>query len=231
MTEQQALADILTRGASILDMPLTDTQTSQLVRYVELLHQWNQTYNLTAVRDAQQMMHRHVLDSLSIIAPLSACLPTRGHLADIGTGGGIPGIVVALMMPELRLSLVESVNKKCRFMTHAVLELGLGGRISVINERVEQWHPERPVDAVICRAFTEPERFIRLTQPLNPAHYFAMTATLTDAQLEPIEALGLTIEEQSITVPFSDAHRFLYIFHAPSQSAEDPMQTTEEEKS
>lgn len=219
MSEQKNLVDTLEHGASALDMSLTDVQTSKLVQYVELLHQWNQTYNLTAVRDATQMMQRHVLDSLSVLAPLSTHLSPRGHLADIGTGGGIPGIVLALMLPELQLSLVESVNKKCRFMTQAVLELGLRERVNVVNERVEQWQPEQPVDAVICRAFTEPERFVRLTQPLNPSHYFAMTATLTDAQLDPIESLGMTIEHHVLDVPFSEASRFLYVFHAPTQAS------------
>lgn len=131
-------------------------QAAQLQRYVGLLQRWNRVYNLTAVRDPQQMWLLHIEDSLSV-APFiqgQTCL-------DVGSGAGLPGIPLAIMQPERRFTLIDTSGKKVRFMRQAVLELGLTN-VAVVQARVEDWRPDACFDAVISRAFASLHDFIAL---------------------------------------------------------------------
>lgn len=132
----------------------------QWIKYLHLLHRWNRVTNLTAVRDPQEMVLQHILDSLSILPYL------RGErFIDIGSGAGLPGIPLAIIQPEKEFYLLDSNNKKTRFLNQVMLELGLKN-VTVIHARCEQWHPEKCFNGVITRAFSSLKNMVTTTQHL-----------------------------------------------------------------
>ncbi len=141
------LKDQLNQGCESLGLNLKDQQISQLLTYVQLLDKWNKVYNLTSVRDPQDMISRHVLDSLAILPYLSG-----DSLLDVGTGAGLPGIPVAIANPEVVVTLLDSNSKKTRFLQQVKAELNLSN-ITVVHGRVE--HAELPKFATVtARAFS-----------------------------------------------------------------------------
>lgn len=141
-----ALADSIERGAVRLDVALDDAQVAQLVAYLALLQRWNRAYNLTAVRDPAQMVSRHLLDSLSI-APLIA----GQRVLDIGSGAGLPGLVLAIALPALKVTLLDPALKRTRFLLHASHQLKLRN-VRVERLRVEDYVPDELFDTVTSRA-------------------------------------------------------------------------------
>ncbi|MCZ2174763.1 MAG: 16S rRNA (guanine(527)-N(7))-methyltransferase RsmG, partial [Burkholderiales bacterium] len=123
-----------------------------------LLGKWNKVYNLTALRDEEQVISHHLLDSLAVLPQLSAAK----RLADIGSGGGLPGIPLAIARPDLEVALVETSQKKSAFQQQAKIELGLAN-VSVHCTRVEAWRPAEKFDAVISRAFSDLAEFVKLS--------------------------------------------------------------------
>ena len=136
-----------------LPFDVSGRQQQTLLRYVELLARWNATYNLTSVRDPLEMVTQHLADALSVVAPLRAKLPVRSgrSLLDVGTGAGLPGLVIAALEPELQITCVDTVGKKIAFVRQAIGELGLAN-VTAVHGRVEQIRQPR-VDVVCARAF------------------------------------------------------------------------------
>jgi 16S rRNA (guanine527-N7)-methyltransferase len=126
-----------------------------LQAHLELVAKWNRVHNLTSVRDPEQMVTLHLLDSLSLLPHLEGAQ----RVADIGTGGGFPGVPLAIARPRMRVALVESSHKKCTFLEQARTELSLGN-VEVVCERVEQWKPAELFDTVVSRAFAELADFV-----------------------------------------------------------------------
>jgi 16S rRNA (guanine527-N7)-methyltransferase len=136
--------------------------------YLAELARWNRAYNLTAVRDAHQMVVRHVLDSLSILAPVEALLAVTGlpaRLLDAGSGAGLPGIPLAILRPQWRLTLLDSNGKKARFLRHVQRTLALAN-VEVAEGRVESWIPAAPYPLIVSRAFASLADFVATTQAL-----------------------------------------------------------------
>ena len=140
-------AATLAHGLEGLGLALPVSASSKLIAYVDLLAKWNRTYNLTAVREPERMVSHHLIDSLSVLPHLPA-----GTLADIGSGGGLPGIPLAIAQPERRIWLSDSNQKKGAFMRQAVIELALPN-VEVHIGRVEEWRPAEAFDGAISRAF------------------------------------------------------------------------------
>jgi 16S rRNA (guanine527-N7)-methyltransferase len=138
-------AQLLVEGIAALDIDVSAHQQEQLLAYVALLAKWNRAYNLTAVRAPEEMVIRHLLDSLAILPHVQA-----GELLDVGTGAGIPGIILAVCLPHQAFTLLDSNGKKTRFVKQAALELKLPN-VTVVQQRVEQYRNRFP--QVICRAF------------------------------------------------------------------------------
>lgn len=137
----------LREGLEALDVNLNEPQQSSLLDFVALLIKWNKVYNLTSVREPLKILHRHILDSLSVIPFLSG-----QHFIDIGAGAGLPGIPLAIALPEKSFVLLDSNGKKTRFMQQVKAELSLAN-INVVHSRVEEFQPDELFDAVISRAF------------------------------------------------------------------------------
>ena len=144
MTELRNKLDV---GLKKLGLDLPEAVRDGLVAYVQMLDKWNKAYNLTAIRDPREMVTRHLLDSLAVVPHFHAL-----RIIDVGTGGGLPGIPLALVFPDREFVLLDSNSKKTRFLVQARSELGLQN-VTVVHSRVEDYQSEQPFDAVITRAF------------------------------------------------------------------------------
>jgi len=155
--EQQQIEDVLGLGFQALQLNLP---LEGFVQYLQLLHKWNHAYNLTAVRDQKTMVSRHLLDSLAIIPWIKGF-----RLIDVGSGAGLPGIPLALAMPERQIALIDSNGKKIRFLQEVCRVLSLTN-VEVIQTRVENYHPSQGFDTVISRAFSELDQMVHWTRHL-----------------------------------------------------------------
>ncbi|HDZ58343.1 MAG TPA: 16S rRNA (guanine(527)-N(7))-methyltransferase RsmG [Pseudomonas xinjiangensis] len=200
-------AQQLTEGAAQLDIQLDQDQTRQLLAYLELLNKWNKAYNLTAVRDPEDMVSRHLLDSLSIVRFIEG-----ERWIDVGSGGGMPGIILAIMRPQSAFTLLDSNGKKTRFLTQARLELKLDN-LQVVNNRVEVFTPEQPFHGIVSRAFSSLADFVNLTRHLSTSD----TRWLAMKGLYPAEELGAlpvdfeVAESAQLSVPGCQGSRHLLI--------------------
>lgn len=147
----------LERGLAGLALPLPKEAREKLLAYTALLAKWNRTYNLTAIRDPHEMVTHHLLDSLAVMPHLP--LQAGEALADVGSGGGLPGIPLAIARPDWRVTLNDASEKKAAFLRQASFELALGN-VSVHEGRVEAWRPAQRFSLVISRAYAELAQFI-----------------------------------------------------------------------
>lgn len=154
------LYDIIQSGLQQLSLPATDAQIDALVRFVALMEKWNKAYNLTAIRNPQDMARLHILDSVAIVPHIHG-----SRVADIGTGAGLPGIPLAILLPDCQFTLLDANAKKTRFVQQAILELKLKN-VSVQHARVEQFQPDRLFSTVIMRAFASLPDILTLTRHL-----------------------------------------------------------------
>lgn len=153
-----ALADRLASGAEALGLALSPQQQDQLLAYLALIQKWNQVYNLTAVRDPQEMLSHHLLDSLSVIPPLRRHTAGRSlRLLDVGSGAGLPGVVIAICCPELTVDCVDTVGKKAAFIQQVALTLKLP-HLRGLHDRVERL--TGPYDVILSRAFASLADFV-----------------------------------------------------------------------
>jgi 16S rRNA (guanine527-N7)-methyltransferase len=157
---RMSLAEELQQGVAELGIALDAEAQRKLLDYLALLHKWNKVYNLTAIRDQQQMVSNHLLDSLAVLPHL-----WKGRWLDVGCGAGLPGLVLAVAQPDWQFALLDSNSKKTGFVQQAVIELGLHN-VSVHCERVEAWQPAERFDGIISRAFSELSEFLRSTRHL-----------------------------------------------------------------
>lgn len=150
----------LSQGLSRMGLEIPSPTREVLLAYLQLMQKWNRAYNLTAIRDLDQMVIRHLLDSLSVL-PFVDATP----VLDVGTGAGLPGIPLALARPDVQFVLLDSNGKKTRFLTQAKIELGIDN-IEVIHNRVEDYRPAKAFAIVICRAFADINTVLDRTQHL-----------------------------------------------------------------
>jgi 16S rRNA (guanine527-N7)-methyltransferase len=150
----------LLAGAAELGVTLTDAQAAQLLKLADELQRWNRAYNLTAIKDPAGILTHHLLDSLAAQPDLAGTT-----IADVGTGAGFPGLPLAVVNPQRRFTLVDSVDKKLRFVDHAARELGLSN-VTTRHGRVEKLTVDAPFDTVIARAFAPLPRMLALIAPL-----------------------------------------------------------------
>jgi len=148
----------LREGLAELGLVLADPQISQLLAYQDLIAKWNQVYNLTAVRDPQEMLTHHLLDSLAVVRPLRQHLAGRATLLDVGSGAGLPGVVLAIACPDLMVTCVDTVAKKAAFIQQVAVTLGLP-HLKGLHARVEAL--PGPYDIISSRAFSSLPDFVK----------------------------------------------------------------------
>ncbi len=206
--QQSICPEKLTQGCAQLEISLSSTQCTRLCRHLELLAQWNRTLNLTAIQNIDDMVTLHLLDSLSI-APF-----VRGQtILDIGSGGGFPGIPLAVINPEIQVTLIDSRGKRVEFLRYVCATLGLRN-VQVAASRVENYQSAEKVDTLATRAFASFKETLRMTAGLHhpggqllamkgrhPAHEIAC--------LDPVLRMRVTVEK--LQVPLLDAERHLII--------------------
>jgi 16S rRNA (guanine527-N7)-methyltransferase len=151
---------LLCEGAELMDLTLSEHQADQLLAYHELIGKWNKVYNLSAIRDPIESIKKHFLDSLSIVPFIRP-----GLLLDVGSGAGLPGIVIAIMRSNTNVFTIDSVGKKCRFMQTVKTELSLDN-LSVINDRVESFNYDESFPQIVSRAFSSTIDTIEKTRHL-----------------------------------------------------------------
>lgn len=183
-----------------------------LLAYLDLLARWNRTYNLTAVRDPQEMVVRHLLDSLAMLPHVELLAARGGRLADLGTGPGLPGIPLAIARPGLRISLVESNGKKARFMREALRTLRLANA-EVQERRIEAAGPAGAFDAITARALaTLPEILALGAHLLKPdGVLLAMKGVYPEDEIAALPAPWRVLEAHRLHVPGLAAERHLLV--------------------
>lgn len=190
---------------------LPDQQKHQLIGYVELLHKWNKTYNLTSVRDPMQMLVRHILDSIVVNPHLQG-----NRFIDVGTGPGLPGIPLAIVRPDAHFTLLDSLGKRVRFLRQVQHELGLKN-IEPVQSRVEEFIPEPAFDGVISRAFASLQDMLTWCHHLpvkGQGRFYALKGLSPDDELGSLPE-GVKLQEIiKLRVPELEGERHLVILTA-----------------
>lgn len=200
-------AAILAQGIAEAGLPIDAQKQQKLLAYLTLMQKWNKVHNLTAVRDADEMVVLHLLDSLVVLPFIDG-----KALLDVGSGAGLPGIPLAICLPELKVTVIDSNNKKVSFMRQAKAELGIDN-LEVLGGRVEEITPNHKFDMVISRAFSDLDLFISLTHQLCDAQgkWLAMKGVYPETELAELEKnTGITASKiEELKVPGLAAQRHL----------------------
>ena len=201
---QGRLAHDLDAAAVEMGLELAPADAERLLALIRLLAKWNRAYNLTAIDEPGQVLAKHVLDSLSLQPFLSG-----SRVLDVGTGGGFPGLPLAIMNPQREFVLLDSHAKKLRFIEQAAADLDLGN-VSTVHARVEDYAPETLFDSITSRAFASLRQFADWTERLlaPQGRLLAMKGRLDAAELEALPA-GWQVETHPVVVPFVDAARHI----------------------
>ena len=192
--------EILIEGSSELGFNLSENQLEKLFHYLELIMKWNKVHNLTAIDDPSEGVKKHLLDSLSILSFIK-----KGRILDVGSGAGLPGIVIALMRDDVGVTSIDSVGKKCRFMEHARLELNLIN-FNVVNDRVEIYNTNECFNQIVSRAFATFKDTKKLTAHLicPEGEYLFMKG-----KHYKMESISEDFIENKVNVPFVSEERFI----------------------
>lgn len=212
------LGDRLQQGATALGVSLNSQQIDYLLAYVSLIERWNRVYNLTALRQPSEMLTHHLLDSLAVIPALTThsntlAASSRSRLLDVGSGAGLPGVVLAIALPWLKVTCVDTVRKKSTFIQQVAAELGLQ-QLRSQHARVEEWsgHAGEPkFDAIISRAFASLGDFVNLTRHhLAPEGvWLAMKGKRPDDEEQDLPADVDLFHVEQLKVPDLEADRCL----------------------
>jgi 16S rRNA (guanine527-N7)-methyltransferase len=203
----------LLRGAIEMSVTLNESQIEKLLAYVREFEKWNKAYNLSAVRDIRQMVTRHLLDSLSVVPWFNGDKKfSATRVIDVGTGGGLPGIPLAIMFPEKQFTLLDSNGKKTRFLFHVKTLLGLTN-VTVENRRVEEFQPAQKFNAVVSRAFASLQDMTEGCAHLleEGGIFLAMKGLFPQDELAPIADKIELIESVKLLVAETDGERHLLI--------------------
>jgi 16S rRNA (guanine527-N7)-methyltransferase len=197
----------LAAGIAALGLALPEGAEAKLLDYLALLDKWNRVYNLTAVRDTERMVSHHVLDSLAAVPFFQG-----ETVLDVGSGGGLPGIPLAIARPELQVTLIDSIAKKTAFLLQAKAELGLAN-VQVVTGRVEDFRPPTGFDIITSRAFSDLKEFVTLTRHLlKPSgHWLAMKGLIPHEEIASLPGWVKVSANHALLVPGLEASRHLIV--------------------
>lgn len=201
-----AYREILEQGASQIGLHLEAKQIEQLLAYLTLLQKWNAVYNLTAVRDPREMVTHHVLDSLAVVPAFA----DARRVLDVGSGGGLPGIVLAICYPEMAVAMVDTVSKKTAFLSQVKAELGLHN-VTVYHARVEKLMVAEKFDTITSRAFSELANFVNWSQHLlvDGGRYLALKGQAPTEEIAHLPMGWQMTQCSPIQVPMLNEQRHL----------------------
>ncbi|MDQ1829992.1 16S rRNA (guanine(527)-N(7))-methyltransferase RsmG [Massilia scottii] len=204
--DRNAIAPVLANGIKELKLDLSEQQHGQLLDYLALLAKWNSVYNLTSVRDPMQMVTHHALDSLAAVSAFEGAV----SVLDVGAGGGLPGIVLAIARPGMKVALIDTVHKKTAFLTQVKAELGLAN-VTVHTARVEQLQVPHQFDVITSRAFADLSDFVNWSGHLlaEGGKFIALKGTAPADEQERLPSDWKVSELRAIQVPGLQAERHL----------------------
>ncbi|MDE2564765.1 MAG: 16S rRNA (guanine(527)-N(7))-methyltransferase RsmG, partial [Burkholderiales bacterium] len=208
MSAHAAQPDELGTITTALGLELGPAQHQALLRYLDLLQRWNATYNLTAVRERSAMLHQHLADCLAVVRPLAQRL-TTGRALDVGSGGGLPGVVLAVALPAIDVTCIDTVAKKAAFIRQVAGTLALPN-LHAVHDRVESLNSP-PFDLIVCRAFASMARFVAATQHLLAPGgvWLAMKGRHPTDEIVELSAEIEVFHVEPLSVPGLDAERCL----------------------
>ncbi|MFZ6861914.1 16S rRNA (guanine(527)-N(7))-methyltransferase RsmG [Undibacterium sp. Ji67W] len=206
INDTSSLRKMLADGVQELALHLTDAQIDKMIVYLLLLSKWNSVYNLTAIRDPKEMVKQHLLDSLSA-AP---AFVGAKNVLDVGAGGGLPGMMLAITYPEIKISMIDTVSKKTAFLSQAKTELGLTN-VTVHTGRVEALQVTEKFDVITSRAFSELCNFINWSGHLlaDGGQFVAMKGVAPAQEIERLPEGWQVTGMQALSVPGLQAERHL----------------------
>lgn len=213
--DREKLMHVLSAGIDEMDLPLWAAQREQLMDYLALMAKWNGVYNLTSLRDPLQMVTHHLLDSL---AAVPAFVHAR-QVLDVGAGGGLPGIVLAIARPELQVSLIDTVHKKTAFLTQVKAELGLKN-VTVYTMKVQDL-TAGPFDVITSRAFADLSDFVTWSGHLlaEGGQFIALKGTAPSEEQERLPGAWKVTESRPIRVAKLEAERHLVFIERAQQTS------------
>lgn len=200
------LARVLEEGIQEMGLDVTPARQGQLMDYLALMFKWNSVYNLTSLRDPQQMVTHHLLDSLAAVPAFDAAI----NVLDVGSGGGLPGIVLAIVRPDMKVSMIDTVHKKTAFLTQVKAELGLAN-VTVYTMRVEQLQVEDKFDVITSRAFADLSDFVNWSSHLlaEGGRYIALKGVAPKDEQERLPDAWRVAKVDPLQVPRLGAERHL----------------------
>ncbi|HUL67718.1 MAG TPA: 16S rRNA (guanine(527)-N(7))-methyltransferase RsmG [Burkholderiaceae bacterium] len=203
---------LLRRSSADLGVQLSDTQSTQLVAFANLLVKWNRVHNLTALDKPQDILSHHLLDSLSIVPELERCAEGRVlRILDVGSGGGLPGVPIAIALPAMHVTLIDRVQKKTAFLQQVCVELGLTN-VEVTHARVEEYRAA-PFDVITSRAFAALEEMVRVTSHLLAGRgcWLAMKGVYPTEEISALPSTVKLVRAVKLHVPLLGAERHLLV--------------------
>jgi 16S rRNA (guanine527-N7)-methyltransferase len=211
--DRPALAPILANGIKELQLDLNQQQHEQLLDYLALLFKWNAVYNLTSVRDPMQMMTHHLLDSLAAVASFAGAQ----NVLDVGAGGGLPGVVLAIARPGMLVSMIDTVHKKTAFLTQVKAELELAN-VTVYTKKVQELEVATKFDVITSRAFADLSDFVNWSGHVlaEGGQFIALKGTAPPEEQERLPKEWKVTQLRPIQVPGLQAERHL-VFIQKSQ--------------
>ena len=211
------IARALAAGVAALGLDVDAAAQTKLLAYTALLDKWNRTHNLTAIREPHRVVTHHLLDALATLPHLPGAKSLR--LIDVGSGGGVPGVPLAIVRPQWRITLLDSNRKKTAFLRQAVAELALPN-VTVVAMRAEDYTPDARFDVVISRAFADLAQFATAARNLvrPDGRLLAMKGLYPREELEALPAAFRVLAVPALSVRELEAERHLVIMQAMSES-------------
>ena len=202
--DRAALSAVLGDGIAAMRLDVSPAQQDKLMNYLALMFKWNAVYNLTSLRDPMQMVTHHLLDSLAAVPAFAAAQ----NVLDVGSGGGLPGIVLAIVRPDMKVSMIDTVHKKTAFLTQVKAELGLAN-VTVYTARVEQLQVSDKFDVITSRAFADLSDFVNWSSHLlaDGGRYIALKGVAPKDEQERLPAEWKVAGVEPLHVPKLDAER------------------------
>jgi 16S rRNA (guanine527-N7)-methyltransferase len=204
--DRAALSAVLGEGIAAMHLDVSPAQQDKLMDYLALMFKWNAVYNLTSLRDPMQMVTHHLLDSLAAVPAFAGAQ----NILDVGSGGGLPGIVLAIVRPDMKVSMIDTVHKKTAFLTQVRAELGLAN-VTVYTARVEQLQVSDKFDVITSRAFADLSDFVNWSSHLlaDGGRYIALKGVAPKDEQERLPAEWKVDKVEPLDVPRLGAERHL----------------------